>query len=337
MSENQNLRGGDTVSVVVCTFNGERFVGAQLESILAQTHPLLEIIVSDDASCDSTELIVRDFQRRHPSTIRWVQNERNLGVTANFERALSIAEGTVIFLSDQDDVWQTDKVAKIMARFASSTNVLLVHSDADLVDEQLRSLGATLFQSYSVSSRERELADTGRGFEALNRRNFVTGATAAIRRDLLQIARPFPREWIHDEWLAILASATGLIVRVDEPLILYRQHAGNQIGGRPRSLAAQLLRASKGLAVDRRGLLARKRQLVERLEAANGLPLTRWKAWSRAALSHAEVRAALPVRRWRRISLVLRELLARRYFLYSRGWKAAVLDLLEPIGPGEPN
>ena len=193
------------VSVVVCTLNGENYLREQLQSILSQTSPPDEIIISDDGSTDSTLQIVAEFvaARGGSRAPVWQVETRDkpLGVSKNFASALRRARGEFIALADQDDVWEPDRLQSALSQF--DDGVLLVHSDATLIDSSGRP-GGTLMSALRLTSNERSNLLGGRALSALLRRNSVTGATMMIRSSLLEQALPVPDGWIHDEWHALL-------------------------------------------------------------------------------------------------------------------------------------
>ncbi|WP_165307781.1 glycosyltransferase family 2 protein, partial [Agromyces binzhouensis] len=252
------------------THNGARFVGEQVRTILAQTRPVDEIVVSDDASTDDTVAIVERAVREHREAggaveLNVLRNVEPLGVTANFEQALRAATGDLVALSDQDDVWRPDRVAVAVAAFAERPALQLVAADADLIDAEGAAMAATLFGTLGVDESLRASVDGAAAFDELLRRNLLTGATMMLRRDLVELAAPFPPSWVHDEWLAIVASVSGGIAVSPEPLIGYRQHGANQIGVTSLGWGGRIdrLRAAR---TERNGrLLARAVALAERL------------------------------------------------------------------------
>lgn len=318
------------VSVALCTYNGQAFIGEQLRSILTQTRPPDEIVVVDDCSTDDTLRLVSNLAKAANMPLRQYSNATNLGVARNFERAVSLATGDVIFLADQDDVWPTMKIERMLPYFDDQT-VLLVHSDARLVDDQLRDLGSSLLEALEMRDWERERFRQGRGLDVLIRRSLVTGAATAIRKDLLRLALPFPAGWVHDEWLAVIAVLVGRVERTDAPLLQYRQHEGNQIGARRRGIVERYF-------PNVRLPLAARKQRVERLQALHRRAIEIEPAIDRSrlvvveeAVAHATLRAELPDVRLRRLLPVARELFSRRYQRYSNGWRGAIRDLIEPL------
>lgn len=324
------------ISVALCTHNGERFVRRQIASILAQSRPADQLVVSDDASSDGTvAAIEEEFARAREAhsalpDLVLLRNARPLGVTANFESALTACDGEIIVLSDQDDEWEPDKLERLAANFESRPGLLFLHSDAVLIDDEGSPAGGTLFAALEVSEQERALVHSGAAFGVFLRRNLATGATAALRRELLTFARPFPSEWVHDEWLAIQAAARDRLDLTERPLTRYRRHDANQIGAGDPTLRHKVSRVL-GRRGDRNILLARRsRLLAERLAAAGDVAA----GYVDAAAAKAEFeqrRAELPSSRLRRFVPALRLIAGGDYGRYaSRGRLDIIRDLLQP-------
>lgn len=320
------------VSVALCTRNGEAHVEAQVRSILAQTRLPDELVVSDDASTDRTLAIVESIVTASALAGRAValvvlENAAPLGVTANFQQALEASSGDFIALCDQDDIWHPDRLSSGLAVFDHDPTLQLVHSDARLVDESGEPLGSTLFQALDMTSAEKHAILSGSGFSVLLQRNLVTGATTIVRRELVALASPFPGPWVHDEWLAAIAGATGAFTFVPEPLIDYRQHGSNQIGVRKLSLRGKLARVFQPVG-DRPDYLVKRAQvLLDRLvQMQSTVPAFRI-AMVRGKLSHLQARQAYDPRRSRRWVAVLREVGTGRYTHYSRGLGDILRDL----------
>lgn len=221
------------LSVAICTFNGERFIEEQLLSIVNQELPVDEIAICDDGSKDHTIEIVRSIADKNPH-VSWIiqRNIRNLGVTKNFERALSLCTGDVCFLSDQDDIWMPSKTKKITSYFEKHPNVNLVFTDAEIIDEhsQMRT-GKTLFDVVGFR-RLLEAWDAGLQFEIENIRQRFTGCTFGIRKSFIEKCMPFATDMnhFHDSQLvyrSILDDCNGYI---DECLVKYRLHQDNVCG-----------------------------------------------------------------------------------------------------------
>jgi len=322
------MSGSDVkVSVVVCTYNGEEYLRDQLQSILDQTRPPDEIIISDDGSTDSTLHIVAEFTSSSsgPQSLVWRVETRTrpLGVSGNFASALTKARGEFIALADQDDVWESDRLEKALAQFHD--DVLLVHSDATLIDASGSPTG-TLMSALRVTSTERRNLLSGRALDALLRRNVVTGATTMIRSSLLEQALPIPEDWVHDEWLALVAAAQGGVVFQEDPLIRYRQHENNEIGASKTDYDE----AARRLREKRSEFFARKLRRNDGIAAL----LENKPAWL-DSVAHSSLAAKIEFDQWRstlsssrvkRLVPVLRRWFTGHYGRYARGYLDVIRD-----------
>ncbi len=318
-------------SIALCTYNGEAYIAEQLKSILEQTRRPSEIVIFDDCSTDGTVAVAESIllADAHPQKIAWQinVNSSNVGVSRNFCQASEATTADIVFLCDQDDVWQPNKIAHMTAEFENDPDLTLVHTDARLIGDAGLPLGLDLFDALELRPEELALISHGMAFRVLIRRNVVTGATCAFRRTLLDVAVPFPADWVHDEWLAIIAAATGKIKCIPERLTDYRQHATNQIGIRKRSIFEKVrhMFARRGDFYKRQ--VHRADLLISQLD---GVPaasdklrdLTDWK-------KHLAFRADLPPNRLKRLPCIRQEIISGRYSRYSLGLRSVVRDVLE--------
>lgn len=219
------------MSVALCSYNGEKYIEAQLKSIIEQTLLPDEIIICDDGSTDTTLKIISEYFKEYKSLIKIYKNPERLGVVGNFSQCLSLCEGQYIALSDQDDIWVHDKLeqAMLMLKKAEDTfgedEPLLVHSDLSVIDEE----GQLLNTSFISFSRLDPNSDEP--LKILPVQNFVTGCSTLINEALLKIALPIPEiVMMHDWWLALVAAATGQIVYNTNKTVFYRQHNQNVVG-----------------------------------------------------------------------------------------------------------
>jgi hypothetical protein len=167
-------------------------------------------------------------------------------------------------------------------------------------------------------------------FGELLKRNVLTGATMMVTRRLIELAAPFPASWVHDEWLAIVASVAGGIAVVPEPVIDYRQHGGNQIGVSRLGPGGKLARLREPRTARNAALLARAEDLAERLPAiADGDPAV--EAEVRSKLDHERMRQRLAAARVRRLAPVWREWRSGAYERYGRGAQDVLRDLVQPV------
>ena len=211
-------------SVALAAYNGGTYIRQQLESILSQLGPDDEVIVSDDGSTDDTRTIVSGLAAADPR-IRLTDGPGK-GLIRNFEHALSLCGGEIIFLCDQDDVWLPGKVAACTAAL-ESPGVWLVLHDAHIVDGEQNRLHDSFFEWRGVR---------GGVFRNLIKNSFI-GCCMAFRRELLDVALPFPDGIpMHDQWLGMLAQKRGKVVLLKQPLLDYRRHGGNASADRHGSL-----------------------------------------------------------------------------------------------------
>ena len=316
-----------TVSVALCTHNGAAFLEQQLNSIALQSRLPDECIISDDCSEDETLPIAKRFQAKAGFPVHIFQNPQRLGIAGNFDRASSQCRSSLIFLSDQDDLWLPDRIAHTLQRFAQDPELTLLHADAKLIDEKGQMLGLSLFQALELSEQERALQDAGQTFKVLLRRNIITGATTAFKRDLLHIASPFPSCCVHDEWLGLMASASGKVARLDEPLIAYRQHENNQFGAQQRSVSEKIIKAFSTTRLYYETVLQRAEALHQRLLAFESEISALNIQLAKEKLIHMSYRANLPAKRLKRILPIGAEMSTGRYWRYSTGWQSIVRDL----------
>jgi glycosyltransferase involved in cell wall biosynthesis len=216
------------VSVAVCTYNGEQYLEEQLLSILNQSVPPDEIIICDDRSTDNTVGIIEQLKERHPQ-LAVVVNEKNLGVKNNFEKAIGLTTGDIIFLSDQDDIWEKNKVQKFLMAFKQNPSVKAFFSDGYILSdgEAHKSLWESLgFNEANILKNKFSLFLYLNYFD-----NIVTGAALAFRTEAKKDIFPFrlPGNVIHDAWIGLKLSNTGNILPLSEKTFFYRVHSNQQI------------------------------------------------------------------------------------------------------------
>ena len=326
-----SLKSAITVSVALCTHKGERYLPEQLGSILAQTTLPQELVIFDDASPDGTWAVLESFAPRiREAGIRFAmhRNTQNVGYILNFEQALRATTGEVVFLCDQDDVWHPGKIERFLPEFERRPDLLVLHSDARLVDGNGADMHCGLFEALEVTRAELTAIHAGRAFEVLVRRNIVTGATMALRRKVFESGVVVPKGWIHDEWLAMIATFMGTVDCLETPSIDYRQHASNQVGARRRGFVERLTGGGMSRLEFMTRTLLRTQTLLDIAEAG---PLRLPEAdlqMLRDRLIHARFRATPPARWPARLSAVLSEYASGRYGRFSNGPRSALSDFL---------
>ena len=316
------------ISVALCTYNGGRFLEAQLESIAAQDRRPDELVVCDDCSSDETRAVVRRFAAKCGFEVRLETNERNVGSTRNFDRAVSLCRGDVIALSDQDDLWLPHKLSRLERVFSADAELGFAFSDAYLIDDEGRRLPHGLWESIAFGWRMQQKIDDGRAVEVLVRRNVATGASMAFRTAYRDMLLPIPEKWVHDGWFALLIATMARCRAIAEPLIEYRQHGGQQIGARKENLYRQFFR---GLRQKRKDF----ETISQNYAAAHGrLSMFRSRLRDESVLQlleekaeHFRAKAHMRDPRTWRLPIIIKELLHSRYARYSRGWRSMAQDL----------
>lgn len=236
------------VEIVLASYNSERYIGEQIESILAQTAQGWHLTVQDDRSSDRTVEIVESYRVVYPDKIALRVNSRNLGGSKyNFYDLLLGADAEYVMTCDHDDVWLPNKVEQTLAVMRDLEGQygtecpLLVHTDLKVADSGLNVTAGSMFFQQSLDSSRKALAE-------LLVQNNITGCTMMVNRALLSMLSPEipPNLIMHDWWCGLIAAAFGGIGFVAEPTILYRQHGDNQVGAKnARSLGYNARRAAK--------------------------------------------------------------------------------------------
>lgn len=203
------------ISIVLCTYNGERYLDEQLRSLRAQ-EGVAEIVVVDDGSTDGTRALLRAHASAD-TRVRVHHNGVRTGVSGNFERGIGLARCEWVALSDQDDIWLPWKLARL--RRAWNGQACLIHH----ASHKFRGREP---DSLPFSARQ-DRKFRGGAPHRLFFRNSVVGHTILMRREVALRLMPFPRDSLHDWWLGVGASSMGTVQYVDEYLVHYRIHESN--------------------------------------------------------------------------------------------------------------
>lgn len=220
------------VDIVMTTYNGEKYISEQIESILASTHEEFRLFIYDDGSKDKTLEILKAYEKNNSDKIKVFQNEVNLGVTTNFLQALCKTTADYIMLCDQDDVWKPNKVEITlleMKRVEQNTkkNIpIAVFTDTIVVDQQLEMLQPSFFKVSHLDPYKTDLPH-------LMMENKLIGCTVMINSTLRSFLndKPLPQKAkFHDWWIALIAASFGKISFLNVSTLLYRQHGNNVVG-----------------------------------------------------------------------------------------------------------
>lgn len=318
-----------TISVAMCTFQGERFVREQLDSVAAQARLPDECVICDDNSQDNTVRMLENYARTARFPCRVEVNSKNLGTTANFGSAISRCQGDIIVLADQDDIWFGHKLKVMEERFLASPNVVAVFSDATLIDEASEPLPGALWRSHTFHAPEQR-AFPDNAFDVLLKRPVVTGSTFAFRSEYRGLILPIPRSQVHDYWISFLLSACGSIELIPEPLIQYRWHRSQQMGlPPPLHLREKFSRVYEHVGASYYPEIERYEQWRERLLDKAGRFSTSPDAIRKLGdkINHRRTRANLPCSFLERCPSIVREATNTNYWRYSSGWKSIGKDL----------
>lgn len=314
------------LSVAMCVYNGANYLREQLDSLLRQRRFPDELVICDDASTDGTLEILRSFVAAAPFPARLEVNERNLGISKNFEKAIGLCAGEIIATCDQDDYWMPEKLQKVEQAFINSPEVGLVFSDAEMADEQLNPTGSRLWETTFPESIHQDFV-SGRAFDILLSGCVVTGATMAFRSRYRSLVLPIPISptLLHDAWIAMLIAAVAPVAFINEPLVKYRIHPGQAAGIGPAIWSIRPTYWVMPLAAYVSQEREKLRAVSERLKAMSA-EFDGRKAVRQ--LNHLEIRSCLPESSWPRFAKIMRELLMLHYHLYSGGLRSAAKDLL---------
>lgn len=221
------------IAILLATYNGEKYISEQIESLLNQSFKDFNIFIHDDGSSDKTIEIIESFIKENPTKIFWVHGKPTGGPKQNFFYLLSNVEAEYYMFCDQDDYWKKDKI-QITLDFMKNTQLkekklpILVFSDLEVVDSSLNIKMGSMNKIQKLNPDKVLVKD-------LLCQNNITGCTIMINFDLRQLSlkvKDYSKIIMHDWWIALVASRYGKIVYCNQKLILYRQHPNNNIGAK---------------------------------------------------------------------------------------------------------
>lgn len=203
----------ETVSIALCTYNGAKYLPMQLDSILQQTYPNLELVIVDDNSTDDTQSLLK-LRAKDDCRIKLFLNDENLGFNANFEKAIKLCSGNFIAIADQDDVWKLDKLSRLMENIG---NNWLIFSNSQFIDANDNLIGGQILKNnFSLAKRD---------YRSLLFSNFVTGHTVLFTKEFLSYLLPIPYIGYYDWWMGFVALYHNKIICLNEKLTLHRIHS----------------------------------------------------------------------------------------------------------------
>jgi glycosyltransferase involved in cell wall biosynthesis len=327
-----------TISVALCTYNGQRFLRSQLASIARQTRLPDQLVICDDGSTDATIAIAEAFAHSVSFRVDIHRNPVNLGSTRNFEQAILACTGDLIALSDQDDLWHPDRLRRSEEELNWHPEAGLVFSDGEVIDDNGDRIGIRLWENFElVGLRKEELR--GGNFIPMTRKRFVTGATVMFRASFRNYCFPVGDRWVHDGWIAAIIGSMASIRLIDEQLIFYRQHSSQQIG-----LGPGRAQPADKMTID---LMAKQHwstfirfvdDLAQVCRAVDQLPIESAQKEQgtyrdfRRQHDFLAMRLALPESRLARLPIILSHI--PDYFVCAMGFLSVAKDLLLPKPPG---
>lgn len=209
--ENKKVR----VSVAMTTYNGEKYIKEQIDSILNNLDKDDELIISDDGSKDNTISIIKEYLKKD-SRIKFINGPKN-GIKQNFANSIQECKGEYIFLSDQDDIWLDNKVEEVLKTFRDEQCILIVHN-TKIIDEKKQPITESFF----------EYRKSGKGIFKNIYKNTYIGCCMAFKNTLKDKILPIPNNIeMHDQWIGIIAEMTGKVFFLNKTLLLYRRHDAN--------------------------------------------------------------------------------------------------------------
>ncbi|QFR48662.1 glycosyltransferase family 2 protein [Sulfurimonas lithotrophica] len=244
-------RRSKMISIAMCTYNGEKYINEQIDSILNQTYKDFELVITDDGSTDNTIDIIKEYQK-NDERIKLYKNEKNLGFIKNFEKAISLCSGDHIALADQDDSWKKNKLEVFINEIDEN---ILIYSDAILMDEE-----SNLVDNAKQLVRPENNLVSGSNNKAFLLTNCVSGNTIMFKRELIKHILPIPENIsFHDIWIAFVATSISSITYTQESMTYYRRYPEQVTSTRVKNYKGFFDRLNKktNIRVDRAKVIAR--------------------------------------------------------------------------------
>lgn len=319
------MKFSNTISIALCVFNGEKFLPDQLKSISEQTRLPDELVVVNDTSSDNSLQIIQAFEKTAQFPVIIHTNTAQLGPAKSFKKAFELCTGEYIAPSDQDDFWISNKLYLLENALIANPKIGYSFANSELVDENLKPFGYTMFDRLKLSSTQTNAFNNGQQMQILLKRNIITGMNALFKAKPLRDINYFiPEGWMHDAWYALYLSSIGYKgVLINTVTVRYRQHHKQVLGGKKQTLLenfssvgntyyfnriidnitnAQDFLSSQFCAVLLSELNKKKQHIIFREKLTNGNSILSVFSW-------------------------LHNILNKKYFKYSDGIFSAVKDL----------
>ena len=236
------------IDILLATYNGEKYLKEQIDSILNQTYKNVRLVISDDCSKDSTLEILKEYEKKDERIELYIQ-QSNIGVVKNIEFLLKQVKSPYYMLADQDDYWLPEKAEKSLEKL-NQQNADLVFGDLDVVDKSLKTIYPS-FDDYMLLTRKiNKYIDS---YKVNYLYNCVTGCTVLAKKETVKKILPLPtnsKYLIHDHWIGLMVSLNGKLAYMPEKYIKYRQHGNNQVGTEKISHGFKKLEQVRELFID---------------------------------------------------------------------------------------
>jgi glycosyltransferase involved in cell wall biosynthesis len=318
------------ISVAMATYQGERFLAAQLQSLTTQTQLPHELIVQDDGSSDATEDVVRNFAAIAPFDVSFERNIARAGPSLNFQHAVERCAGDLILLCDQDDVWHPEHVAALSGAATEHQAMDLFVSNSRCTDADGNDLDQTIWQRVRWPRREMRRFASGRYQQGVLKHRPFPGHGMAVRRRSLDRVLPFGKQWDHDGWMTAVIGLTGGLYIVDRELTRYRLHQEQATGIATLSLAQE---SATRTSLPPSQFDAEADRWIELRSHMASLELPPADHANIEQLLHDKIallrdRAKCRSRRLARLGIIARNTVNGRYHRVGRGWLTIARDLI---------
>ncbi len=237
----------EKINILMPTYNGRLYLRKQLDSILNQTFKDFRLIISDDASTDSTLKILKEYEEKD-SRIEVYGHQKNMGLSNNIEFLIGKVRSEFFMFADQDDVWELDKIEKTFNKL-QETNSDLVFTDLEVTNSRLKTIAPSYWKLKGFENKIKKYNN----FESLYLNNFITGCTMLVKSKWINDFLPIPKTSkyiLYDYWISLVISQNGKMTYIDSPTIKYRQHKKNQVGSKMKSEELNSLDEIRNLFID---------------------------------------------------------------------------------------
>ncbi len=218
----------EKIDILLATYNGKKYIGELINSIINQTYINFRLLVCDDCSTDNTVSIIEDYIKKD-NRIELYKNSKNIGSNKTFEFLLSKVENKYFMFADQDDIWNKDKIELTYNKLIEE-KADLVFTDLEVVDEKLITINKSFNRLKNYNRKIKKCINNGYDLEVLY--NTITGCTILSKKSWIINFLPFPnnKNILYDYWIGLIVALKGKVVYLDIPTIKYRQHSNNQVG-----------------------------------------------------------------------------------------------------------